>query len=137
MAPADGEKGLVLPQRLPAQGDLKGVALRDHALHHLVRRLPVEAGVHVGAARQEQPVHLGQELGRVLRPSRNQYHGEGPRRLHRPHVVVAQREHLTVLGGVADGERGARPRSTSMPTAWPSASSLAKMLRARTMPFWM
>src|SRR5205809_615756 len=114
-------------------------------------RLPVELGVDVGASGQEQPVEVIEQAGRILRGAGGQDQGQAPRLLDRAHVVVAQREDLAVLRGVADRDADERTlhilsgmgmpswaaRAASASARWPSASSFAKMLRARTTLFWM
>src|SRR5438034_10280118 len=140
MAPTDGEQGAVLPEYLPAQRDLEGVALGDDPGHGLVRLLAVEPGVHVGPAGEQQAVDPGQEVGGVVRPSRGQDQGQALRLLDGPEVVVAEREELGILG-VADRDPDERPphirSGTGMPrrpvstSMWRTKASTTRARKAR------
>src|SRR2546428_9363592 len=131
MAPTDGEEGEVLRQGFPAERDLEAIPLRDDPRHRLVGRLAVEPGVDVGPAREQQRVEALEQDRGVFGRARSQDQGQPAGRLHRPHVVVPQREDLAAVRGVADRDPDQGPPHILSGTGMPRRAMRTSIWRRK------
>ncbi len=108
-APADPEQREPDPLRFLQQRELPGVAVVVPAHHVRVGILPVPAGVHVGAARDEDAVQAAEHgRGRTGRLDRRQQHRDAARAFDRSRVVGREQVGLDLppgapVGGLAVG----------------------------------
>src|SRR5258706_12107888 len=131
MAPADSEKGQVPAQGLAAERQLEGVALPERGPELGMRLLSVGLRIDIGAAGQEQAVGPIQHFCRVLRPAGGEDQGKAARRLHRPHVVLAEPEDLRLLARILDGDRDGGARHMRSGMGMPRARVRISMCRTK------
>src|SRR6266436_5870328 len=131
MAPADSEQGQVPPQGLATKRDLEVVPVAEDGPERRVGPSAIQPGIDVGATRQEQAIHVVEEVAHILGPTRREDQRQAAPRLHRPHVVLAQAEDLRLLLGVLDGDPDGRALHIRSGTGMPKSDVSTSIWRTK------